>query len=279
MKIALPFRGELGLLCRYHVPAVHALMPDIACVESGTEALFPSAGEHLVVDRNLDDRRRDLFSKDAAFLTDLRGQLRHLHPGADLLETYQGMSERWFVPEPVVRRGIEADVVICPRQRRYGASKNWKQWRWLAAQLELAGTRVFAGGAPDSSDGVLCPAAWHYARFLDATIEAMLRARLVIATASGLAVLALLCGRPLLLITAGGRVAPGPVVDERGRVMQQCYGPVPRAQLLDPVNHHRAPIYEIDGWHDPEDVLAAAISIMATEHYRRDRVTRPPEEA
>lgn len=262
MRIALPFRGEFGLLVRYHLPAVHAMAPDIACIEPGCEALFPSAGQHLVVARNDDDRRRDLFSKDAAFLTEFRRQLRAQYPGAELLETYEGMPEAWFAPEPRVRAGLRPDVVVCPRRRRYGSAKNWPHWTLLTLALRDAGLGVFAAGAPESSASVPSHAAWHHARHLDATIEAMLAARLVIATASGLAVLALLCGRPLLLITAGGLVAPGPVVNEHGRVMEPRYGPVPRGRLLDPVNHLGAPIHEVDGWDNPGRVVAESLALL-----------------
>lgn len=264
MKIALPFRGEFGLKIRFHVPAVHALRPELACIEPGEEALYPSASQHLVVARNQDDRRRDLFSKDADFLMRLREQLRHQYAGADLLETYEGMAEERFVPEPTVRYGIKADAVVCPRKRTYGAQKNWDGWWRLAGGLACEGLEVFAAGAPDSSDAKnTIPAAWHYARYLDATLEAMLGARVIIATDAGLAHLAVLCGRPLVLIAyGGGLVAPGPVLNGDGSQAFPRYWPIRLQKYYHDANHTNAPIRVVpNGWEQPRDVLRAALEI------------------
>jgi hypothetical protein len=143
-------------------------------------------------------------------------------------------------------------VVICPRARSYGSSKNWPHWNALES---LPG--VFAAGAPDSSANVACPRAWDYGRFLDASIEAMRSARLVVATASGLSVLAILCGVPLLLITYRGLVAPGAQLDRERRVLQRAYGPVSdlMRRFYNPTNHRGVPIYEVDAWDQPELVV------------------------
>lgn len=214
---------------RYHVPWVHALPgPKRVEIERGCEALYPSATEWRIVERGDDDARRGM-------------------PGWSPPE---GAPEARFVPDPHVPQGARADVVICPRHRRYGASKNWPHWQRLA---ELPG--VFAAGAPDSSVDVDCPRAWDYARFLDASIEAMRSARLVVATDAGLAHLAVLCGRPLLLITFRGLVAPGPVMAPDGRVMREAYWPVRFERYYEAANHTGAPIEMIDAWDDPDAVV------------------------
>jgi hypothetical protein len=262
-RIVLPFRGEFGLVVRFFVPTVHALKPDAVCIEPGTEALFPSAARHLVVDRNEDAKRRDLYSKDAAYVAAVAAQLRREHPGAQLLEATEGMPEARFIPEPTVCAGIDPDVVICPRRRTYGAQKNWPGWAELATALVGKGLRVFAGGAPDSSDPVPCPAAWEYPRYLDATLEAMLAARVVVATDAGLAHLAVLCGRPLVLIAHdGGRVAPGPVLNGDGSQAFPEYWPIKLDYYYRQANHTNAPIRVVPhGWERPEDVLAAALDM------------------
>jgi hypothetical protein len=227
------FRGELGLKIRYHVPWVYAKGPGhVVEIEEGEEALYPLAAEWRIVPRNQDDSR---------------------HGGPGRLQP-----QKRFVPEPYVRQGITADLVLCPRKRNYGSSKNWNVWPWLALQLEVDGFNVFAAGAPDSSYDVACPRAWDYPRFLDASIEAMRSARLVIATDAGLAHLAVLCGAPLLLITHRGLVAPGPVTDSKGRVFRPEYWPVRLQEYYRDANHTGSPIEAVDGWMHPERVLEKA---------------------
>lgn len=240
MRIA-PFRGEFGLKLAYHVPAVYALgRGHTIGVEPGEEALYPLADEWRVVGRRHDDERHGNADSLRAEGVHVRGDLGGPR----------------FVPEPHVRQGVTADVVICPRKRRYGSAKNWPHWQRL---VELPG--VFAAGAPDSSDDVDCPRAWDYGRFLDASIEAMRSARLVIATDAGLAHLAVLCGAPLLLITHGGRVAPGPVVDADGRILEPEYWPV-RMERYRAGNHTGSTIVLIDGWEHPARVVEAARGIL-----------------
>lgn len=232
-EVVGPYVGELGLAIRYWYPHVAALGPVIVAIEEQHEALVPFAREVRIVPRIPDDNR-------------IYG------PG----ERYP---QKRFRPEPHIRQNIKADVVICPRFRNHGSAKNWPHWESLT---ELPG--VFAAGAPDSSYDLQVPRAWDYARFLDASIEALRSARLCIATDAGLAHLAVLCGTPLLLITHQGLVAPGPVSDARGRVIQEAYWPVKMAEYYtDPqVNHTGAHIEDVDGWNHPERVLQRAKEII-----------------
>lgn len=229
--------GEFGLLLRFVVPHVHALClerPRIVEAEVGTEALWPLAAELRMVPRPNDDTRQ-------------KG------PG-------RRFPEARFVPEPFIRQGIKADVVICPRLRKHGSAKNWPHW---SALTDLPG--VFAAGAPDSSYDLAmldAPRAWDYARFLDASIEAIRSARLVIATDAGLAHLAVLCGTPLLLIAYQGLVAPGPVMNADGRIVQRAYWPVKWADYYESANHTGAHLEMIDGWENPERVKARALELM-----------------
>lgn len=229
------FRGEFGVKLRYHVPFVYAKGPGhtVEC-ERGEEALYPLAAEYRYIERPEDSTRRQ--------------PLRSLGP------------EKFFTPEPHVRQNVTADVVICPRARGYGASKNWQHWKALDS---LPG--VFAAGAPDSSADVDCPRAWDHGRFLDASIEAMRSARLVIATANGLSVLAMLCAVPLLLITHRGLVAPGPQLSADGKVLQLHYGPIPYAKFYNPTNHKRVPIYTVDAWENPQAVIDMAQRLLFEE--------------
>lgn len=244
------FPGEFGMQLRYHVPWFHGLPYQQKAVEiiEGQEALYPSATEFRVKppDTIRDDDRRGLSGW---------GSL----PPDDTL--------RFFKPEPHKQQMVYADVVICPRWRRYGASKNWKGWPRLAWLLKMDGHRVFGAGQPATTIYTDSDGCWNYKRYLDASIEAMLSARLVISTLSGMAVLAVLCGRPLLLVTYGEKVAPGPVVDANGLVMEAEYGPAQEIidELLTPVNHLDSPISVVDGWEDPGRVNKRARDLLTVD--------------
>lgn len=262
MKVVMPAQGEFGLVLRYHVPAFHALpAPKMAVIETGMEALYPSADQYHVLDRVHDDQRRGMLAKGTD-QTGMRRMLRRAYPDSRVVELRKRMPEARFVPEPYVVQDVpEAEVVVCPRRRNYGADKNWPHWAELTERLTEV-TTVFAAGAPDSSASVPCPKAWEYDRFLDASIQAMRSARLVIATDAGLAHLAVLCGRPLLLITYNGKVAPGAVRDPRGRVMEPEYWLVRLDEYYHAANHTGAPIIPFDGWEHPGEVVRQVKTIL-----------------
>lgn len=248
--VALPALGEFGLRLRYHVPAVHHMAQRgevVAFHEPGEECLYPAC-ELVEVPRVHDDLRRGTVGKAFDAMEDAKRIASERWPGAKMVQTAKGMPEARFVPEPVTRYGIHADVVVCPRWRAYGASKNWPDWAWLVEQLSAAGLKVFAAGAPDTSADVECDRAWDRERFLDASVEAMRSARLVVSTDAGLAHLAVLCGAPLLLITHDGLVAPGPVLDPRGNAMEPAYWPVRLEEYYTSANHTGSPIFTTGSW-------------------------------
>lgn len=274
MRYVLPARGEFGLRVCYHAPAVHALpRPKVVYHETGEEALYPSAGELREVPRVEDRTRAGTHARGDSLPGEIAALVRSRHPDAEIVRTDDSMPRERFTPEPYAEvlnvRGtnkfvevgshftpLRCDVVVCPRRRSYGSAKNWDPWPWVTSRLRARGLRTFAGGAPDSSYDVPGPKAWDYTRYLDATIAAMLKARLVLSTDAGLAHLAVLCGRPLLLITHGeGLVAPGPSRDEDGRVMDDEYWPVKMHRYRE-ANHKDAPIAVLEhAWRDPEMVV------------------------
>jgi len=226
MNVILPFRGEFGMKLWWHVPAVHAIPgPKVVYCERGEQALYPSAEEHIECERNYDSDRRNHYYRDSRFVDAVQALAeKRFGPHAEYLRPDQNFARKRFVPEPWVKQGVACDVVVCPRRRQYGAEKNWPAWPDLTERLVTDGLDVFAGGMGDSSYMVPCIRAWDYARELDATIEAMQSAKLVVATDAGLAHLAVLMGRPLLMITHGdGIVAPGPVLDPDGKAMESQY--------------------------------------------------------
>lgn len=264
MKIVAPLRGEFGLFVWWYVPAVHA-MPGrkVVCTEHGMAALFPTAWDIVRIARRNDAERRNRYEPESEYIASCESEACARFPDATLVRPSHTWRRERFVPSPVVRSDIRCDVVVCPRRREYGSEKNWSHWTALVEMLQARGIGVFAGGASDSSFDVPCQQAWSHERFLDATIEAMLAAKLVIATDAGLAHLAVLCGRPLLMIThASGLVAPGPVTDQHGNIMQEAYWPV-RMDRYREANHKGAPIRVVPfAWDGPEPVLDAALEML-----------------
>ena len=263
MKIVLPLRAEFGLKIWWFVPAVHGYegRPKIVYIEPGEEALYPSADMLITIERQQDPLRRNRYARDRDFVAQIEAEARATYGahGAEYLKPDTTWPRKRFIPEPVVRDGIVCDVVVAPRKRLYGSAKNWPHWTTLINGLRAGGHRVFAAGAPDSSYEVEIDHAWSRERYLDATIEALLSARLVVATDAGIANLAVLCGRPLLMITHGeGIVAPGPSVDETGRVMDLAYWPV-KVERYREANYLGSPIRLLyHAWEDPGLVIDTA---------------------
>lgn len=266
MKAFLPYRGEFGFNVMAHAPQVHAALTpgvDVVFCEPGNEAMYPGAREYLHVSRREDSERRVYNEMD--LLMWAMKQSYQLY-GDDVVCVSPDLDARrsYFVPEPYKRRGITADVVICPRRRDYGSDKNWPHWQALADLLMHESsidtrTVVYAAGAPDSSYDIKCDGlAWDHKRFLDASIEAILSARLVIATDAGLAHLAVMCGRPLLMISYSDECLVAPGTDDMGRP----YWPI-KIERYHQANHQQSTVCVVqDGWDRLDRTYQAAMSTL-----------------
>jgi len=259
MKVFLPYRGEFGIGCWFHVPQVHAALEpgvDVVCCEQGKEALYPGAADYVHPPARADAERRPAPEPDVCgACSRVDGCLR---AGVATVAPDMAAPRVYFTPRPHVKQGVRADVVVCPRKRAYGPDKNWPHWQMLIDSLRGDGYIVHAAGAPDSSfDVKRCARAWDYERPLDASIQAMHSAELVIATDAGLAHLAVLCGRPLIMLThAEGLVAPGS--DDVGKP----YWPVKR-ERYDEENHTDCAIQLLHhAWDRPESAVFMALSWM-----------------
>lgn len=275
-RVVLPFRAEFGIMVRYHVPVVRALpRPVTVCHEPGLEALYPDCRRIIVTPRPDRDRRWTM-GHDDDFVSKWRKRIAHEYPDAEVLAISKasGRPEQRFLPEPFKsqrlggRRAPRPDVVICPRWREYAVGKNWSEWGTLTDLLAGESLRIFGAGQRDTSDWRALDGhevAWDYRRPLDATIEAMRAARLVLATDAGLAHLAVLCGVPLLMVAAnGGLVAPGPTKDETGKVQHPKYWTIRLEEYYQAANHQQVPIEVVpDGWHDVHAVVNAAIEMLS----------------
>lgn len=266
MRIVLPFRGELGIVIRFHVPAIAALAGDVlVCHEAGMEALYPDR-RRVIVSQKADDGRGWTVKMDREYVGGLRDGLAELHPGAEFISTDGRDADdvRRFVPQPHVEQGVQpCDVFVAPRLRAGPPvleARNWDRWPEMCRLLGDEGLTLFVGGTAATSyevDGDDC--AWSYPRTLDACIEAMHRSKVVVATDSGLAHLAMLCGRPLVLIGAdGGRVAPGRRTDE-----DAPYWKIRLEHYYRAANHMNAPIKLVpDGWAHPDAMLRAVEDVI-----------------
>ncbi len=256
-----PFRAELGIMLRFHACAVRAMeRPVTVAHEPQLEALYPDC-ERVLVEPRADKDRRWTYNHDAE-VTDT-WKSRFVGHTVEMPDKNNRLPIQPFMPEPHRRqRGNgAAGIVLCPRMRVYGAEKNWDKWPAFAVGLRQQGARVFVAGMKDTSYEVAADErAWDYDRPLDATIEAMRTCSLVIATASGLSLLALLCGAPLLLLTSkNGLCAPGPTRSLDGTVHHDKYWKVPIKEYYDPLNHmdvHMEVLH--NAWEKPSHALQYA---------------------
>ena len=257
INIYLPYRAEFGWIVMAHVPAVAADSGRKWVIhEPGLDSLYPGCERHLPCRVRPDHERRRWVEPDFIELErqvcettyQASGPFEYVRPCDRIGE----VPLKYFTPEPVTNYpDIRPDVVICPRKRSYGDKKNWPHWRDLAAILTGDGFDVFAAGAPDSSiTDIGVSAAWDKFVPLDATLSAFASAALVIATDAGLAHLAVLCGRPLLLIChSSGHTAPG-------------YDPVDWSRYKR-ANHRRSLIQTCPcSWGSAEPVATAARRII-----------------
>jgi len=276
MKIILPNRGEFGLKCAFHCPAVHHIKPDVVFGERGESCLYPSAGEFIAVDEQLDDLRRGQRERSPGFIPDVRDIAEKKWPDQSLefVITDPSMPREYFTPtwDNEATFGHAIDVLICPRWRVYGANKNWHLWPMLADQLFNAGIITGAAGVYETIDKNVLEyvplhlQSWKYHHALHFTIMMMKAARLVVATDAGLAHLAMMVGAPLLLISHDDdcKVAPGGVCDPNGIAMEPFYWPI-KIDRFKQANHKQVPITMVkSAWYDLPKVIAS-IDIMLSK--------------
>lgn len=264
-----PLRTEFGLRIRFHVPRVAALpCPKVVVIEPGLEALYPDAG-WMFDDPPPDTERMDRYTKHPEHVAHWESRLRSMYPGCSIVkpERDSPMPRRRFIPEPRIPQGVRpCDVVVCPRWREHAPERNWDAWPEVVARLRDEGLMVFAAGIREMSDVRVRAddCSWNYERGLDASIAAMLSAAVVVATDAGLAHLAVLCGRPLLLVGyGGGYPAPGLPTGLGGRVLKPKYWKIRMEDYFEAANHRAVPIWmEPNGWEDPTRVVAATLELM-----------------
>ncbi len=256
-----PLRAELGIMLRFHACAVRAMeRPVLVAHEPQLEALYPDC-KRVIVEPRADQHRRWTYNHDLDVTETWRS--RFTGYTVEMPDKNHRLPIQPFMPRAHVRQrtGGPAGIVLCPRKRVYGAEKNWDQWPAFAVGLRQRGARVFVAGLKDTSYQVASDErAWDYDRPLDATIEAMRNCSLVVATASGLSLLALLCGAPLLLLTSGGGLcAPGPSRSLDGTIHHDQYWKVPIKEYYHPLNHTGSHMEVMhNAWEKPAQALGYA---------------------
>ena len=99
------------------------------------------------------------------------------------------------------KQGLRADVVITPRKRGYQLRKNYNGWREIIGYLKHSGMSVASIGAKETSftDLEVDIKSWDYG-YIDPIIELIKNSKVVLATNTGLAHLAVFLQHPMLLI-------------------------------------------------------------------------------
>jgi ADP-heptose:LPS heptosyltransferase len=243
-----PYRGEFGHMVMWHAPWFNALDGKklIVC-EKGYEPLYPSADIGIDTVEKPDGARREWTKYDQEEIDRWKHRLTRICPNATIVEPPVKHPEssthlKYFQPMPDLAKD-GPDIVVCPRYRDYGEVKNWEHWRYVAHRLTGRGKNVLAVGKGGATAD--CGIGTVYG--LAGAIRAMRRGGVVVATDSGLAHLAVMCGTQLLLIGDNGNTAPG-------------YGPI-KMKRFERANHRHATIVLIDGWNHPDRVISKAMDM------------------
>lgn len=249
----LPWRGELGLMLLSWVRYVNSHPADnkIVCATRGSEALYPTATSFFYKWDEVQDQDKNgklLRSiQNSDYLDSIKSYLIQYFPTAEFIypDRHRENKREWnFKPEPRVKRGLTADIVLGPRFRLHGAGRNFEHWHDLTRTFTSWGLSVGLIGAADTSLDIHEDAirSWDY-DFMDAGLELLCNAKLAVMSCSGTAHLAVLCGTPLKVIYD----EPGRAVDGNGPWYMEAMQKFATA--------HCEPI--IHAWNDPEKIYQA----------------------
>jgi len=280
ITVILPWRGEFGQMIMTYVRWVHLIPGEkVVCCRPGQEPLFPSAARFIYDWEEVpDENRNSAFLKSRGnreYLQNLRHRLLKEFPEAEIREPLDGLKPQRFPqcphsnfipksagPEP----SVYPEVLVAPRFRKYGMQRNYAHW--AIVMKAVAGIKAQEGG--NSTIGIIglketsidLPElddrwkAWGYPDNLGVTLHWMQRARLVLATDSGLAHLAVLAGAPLKVIYGKAGVIPG--MENWGWIL-----PHMQAHAIT----HCEPI--LGGWDSPEAVIEAVWQYLSSNSCRQ----------
>ena len=217
----LPWQGEFGIYISTFVRAVHTWLAEdkiVAC-PAGECCLFPTASsfyhdfEELVPDRKRVGRKETPWVKDK--LERLQERICQEHPQYrdyefvmpfmkyDCFRSPQQIIKACFAPK-IVSRGLEVDVVLTPRKRSFHTERNLAFWQEILNGLKDRGLSIGAVGRKDTSFHLtgIDINSWDYDG-IDACIEMMQNAKIILAQNCGLAHLAIFLRTPMIMMRTG----------------------------------------------------------------------------
>lgn len=228
-SIILPHIGfEFGQLIMTHVRWVHCIPgTKVVCTRRGLEPLFPSATEFFYDWSDVPDEQRHTKTIKATStqlqLKAVQDHFRMKYPLAQIRFPIDGKKPQYFpnipegnfIPKPLCPCPTsQPDILVAPRYRKHGEARNYPHWQRVVDDLQdlgyhpgLLGTRetsVDITGVPEHRK------AWTYEDDLGVTLHWMSTAKMVLATDSGMAHLAVLAGAPLLVLYENRGYVPGP---------------------------------------------------------------------
>lgn len=217
----LPWQGEFGWFICTFIRSIHTWNADfkvIAC-HAGQKCLFPTANEFFHDFSDLvPDRRRSgvMATKWVEYrLRELEERIRTEHPRfRDHKFVLPFMKNNCFTaPRETVRarftpgivlRNLNADVAVTPRQRAYYPNRNLPFWQAIVDSLRAQGLTVAALGRKDASLNLrgVVGNSWDYDD-VDACVELMQNARVVLSQNTGLAHFAVFLKAPMIMMRTG----------------------------------------------------------------------------
>jgi len=266
--VVLPWRGELGHMLLTYVRWIHLIPGEkVVCCRPGQEPLFPSAVRFVHDWEEVPDEMRSpefLKSREnREYLQTLRLRLLKEFPESQIREPFDGSKPRRirpspahaFIPKPMGSKPpVYPEILVAPRFRKYVPGRNYAYW--VTVMKALAGLKTRDGGnlaigiiglketstdLPELDD---CWKAWNYSDGFGVTLHWMRRARLVLATDSGLAHLAVMARAPL-------KVIYGKAGKASGKTKGRWAFPYMQAHAM----AHCEPI--LGGWDSPDAVVEA----------------------
>jgi hypothetical protein len=225
--VILPWRGEFGQMLMTHVRWVQSLPGNkVVCCRDGDQPLFPSAKEFFHDWEGLPDHLRTPAymrgDENQEYLARLTRKLKERWPTAAIRTPLDGVKPQRYQAsvahdfKPVPRCPAPPtfpQVLVAPRYRQHGQHRNFAHWEEVTQRLVRLGLSVGLLGAKETStDSEAVPTrnkAWMKPDNLSTTLWWMQRAKLVLATDSAMAHLAVLAQAPLKVIYAEPGVEAG----------------------------------------------------------------------
>lgn len=239
--IMLPERLQLGDVLSLRVRKVSSIKADrlTVCCPKNQRFLYPTASD-------FEDVGNYVYGEE---LEKISARLKEKYSEAEQIRTSWPLPEKELIVKPEQCSAFDSDIVICPRFKdKLSPHRNWEGWLTMNESLCKEKLRVVVAGTEASQSP------WegaHKVSDVEAIAAHMLKTRLVVATDSGLAHLAILLRVPLALIWGT------PVGVIPGQTYEKSYHKRMEAQKRGIVHH-------IEGaWQDPAYAIREVLKLVA----------------